>query len=80
LKQAGEDSQHPDGVVMTTAKALLDEDESMQAVHSTKSVVQLLKSAKDKINQVKLAVKPQSRGDLDPKVLNEVSSPLYVCF
>lgn len=70
LKQ---EKENPDEIALNTAKALLEEDENMQAVHSTKSVVQLLKSAKDKINAVRSAVKPEIKIDLVPKVINEVS-------
>lgn len=71
LKQ--NDEQRPDDVAINTAKALLDEDEGMQAVHSTKSVVQLLKTAKEKIATVRNSVKPEIKIDLEPKVINEVS-------
>ncbi len=67
------DEQRPDDVAINTAKALLDEDEGMQAVHSTKSVVQLLKTAKEKIATVRNSVKPEIKIDLEPKVINEVS-------
>ncbi len=56
------------------AKALLEEDEEMNAVHSTKSVATLLKNAKDKINVVKESVKPTPLANAEPKVFNEVSS------
>eukprot|EP00599_Poterioochromonas_sp_BG-1_P000125 CAMPEP_0173147660 /NCGR_PEP_ID=MMETSP1105-20130129/9264_1 /TAXON_ID=2985 /ORGANISM="Ochromonas sp., Strain BG-1" /LENGTH=307 /DNA_ID=CAMNT_0014062181 /DNA_START=256 /DNA_END=1179 /DNA_ORIENTATION=- len=69
LKQ--NDEQRPDDVAINTAKALLDEDEGMQAVHSTKSVVQLLKTAKEKIATVRNSVKPEIKIDLEPKVINE---------
>lgn len=68
-----EEEKRPDDVAINTAKALLDEDENMQAVHSTKSVVQLLKTAKEKINTVRNAVKPEVK-DTEPKVLYEVYS------
>jgi hypothetical protein len=67
------EEKRPDDEALNAAKALLEEDENMNAVHSTKSVVQLLKSAKEKINVVRDSVKPQPKVDTEPKVLNEVS-------
>jgi hypothetical protein len=67
------EEKRPDDEALNAAKALLEEDETMNAVHSTKSVVQLLKSAKEKINVVRDHVKPQSKVDCEPKVHNEVS-------
>jgi hypothetical protein len=58
-------------LAMNTAKALLEEEDDMQAVHSTKSVVALLKSAKEKIHQVQNAVKKTEVAEA--KVTNEVS-------
>jgi len=62
-------------VAMGAAKALLGDDEDMSAVHSTKSVVALLKQAKDKIGSVHdaaLANRLASSQQLaEPKVSNE---------
>ena len=55
------------------AKALLEEEEEMHAVHSTKSVATLLKNAKEKINNVKESVRPTPLANAEPKVTNEVS-------
>jgi hypothetical protein len=44
----------------------------MQAVHSTKSVAALLKTAKDRIAQVKAAVQPAQAPSGEPRVANEV--------
>lgn len=54
------------------AKALLDEEEEMHGVHSTKSVATLLKNAKEKINSVKESVRPTPLSNAEPKVYNEV--------
>eukprot|EP01038_Epipyxis_sp_PR26KG_P012691 gene12691-17016_t len=52
------------------AKALLQEDEEMQAVHSTKSMAALVKTAKEKINSISASVRQDSVPEL-PKVFNE---------
>lgn len=58
---------------LQTAKALLGEEDSLQNVHSTKSVVTLLRAAKDKIGQVRDQVKALQPGTpAEPKVNNEV--------
>lgn len=58
---------------LQTAKALLGEEDSLQNVHSTKSVVTLLRAAKDKIGQVREQVKALQPGTpAEPKVNNEV--------
>lgn len=70
---------------LQTAKLLLSENEidgennSLQNVHSTKSVVTLLKTAKEKIAQVRDQVKGLKPGTpAEPKVNNEVgTSPLF---
>lgn len=60
---------------LQNAKALLGEEDSLQNVHSTKSVVSLLRAAKDKISQVRDQVKGQQLGTpAEPKVSNEVSN------
>lgn len=60
---------------LQTAKALLgEEDSNLQNVHSTKSVVTLLKAAKEKIGQVRDQVKALQPGTpAEPKVVNEAS-------
>ena len=60
-------------MALNAARALLQEEDEMQAVHSAKSVAALLKSAKDKINQVKAAVQPPPAHSGEPKIANEVS-------
>lgn len=62
-----------ESAAMNAARALLQEEEDMQAVHSAKSVAALLKTAKDKIAQVKAAVNPAPPPPSEPKILNEVS-------
>lgn len=66
-----------DQEALMNAKALLGEEEDIQAVHSTKSVVQLLKNAKEKINTVAVSVRPTGV-PAEAKVSNEVSE--YVLF
>lgn len=61
-----------ESAAMNAARALLQEEEDMQAVHSAKSVAALLKTAKDKIAQVKAAVHPAPAPPSEPKILNEV--------
>jgi len=69
------DAKDETNAAMHAAKALLGDDEDMSAVHSAKSVVALLKQAKDKIatvhdaalaNRLALQVQPA-----EPKVNNE---------
>jgi hypothetical protein len=55
---------------LNAARALLQEEEDMQAVHSAKSVAALLKTAKDKIAQIKTSVHPGIAAE--PKITNEV--------
>lgn len=71
LRNEERDSQSEESAALTAARALLDSEEEMQAVHSTKSVAALLKSAKDKIAQVKASVHPSVAAE--PKILNEVT-------
>jgi hypothetical protein len=66
-----------DNAAMNAAKALLDEGE-IQAVHSAKSVVQLLQNAKEKIRSVQQASRPLGT-PAEPKVQNEVSVLIF-CF
>lgn len=61
-----------ESAAMNAARALLQEEEDMQAVHSAKSVAALLKTAKDKIAQVNAAVHPGPAPSLQPKINNEV--------
>lgn len=60
-----------DSEALQNAKVLLGEEEDIQAVHSTKSVVQLLKNAKDKIQSVQQQVRPPPSYPAEPKVANE---------
>ena len=70
---AGGGAQSAESAAMNAARALLQEEEEMQAVHSAKSVAALLKSAKDKIAEVKAAVHPPPTPSAEPRILNEVS-------
>jgi len=72
LRNEEQRDQSEESAALTAARALLDSEEDMQAVHSTKSVAALLKSAKDKIAQVKASVHPGVAAE--PKILNEVRS------
>ena len=63
--------QSSESVAMLAARALLHEEEEMQAVHSTKSVAAMLKLAKDKIEAVRVSVKPGTPPPLEPRILNE---------
>jgi hypothetical protein len=65
--------QNAESAALVAARALLQEEDDMQAVHSTKSVAALLKAAKDKIAQVKAAVQPPSGPAGEPRIANEVS-------
>lgn len=59
---------------MLAARALLQEDEEMQAVHSAKSVAKLLATAKDKIDEVRVSVEsndPNASHSVSPQVFNE---------
>jgi hypothetical protein len=69
---AGGRSQE-DQEAIQKAKVLLEDvmDEREREVHSTKSVVQLLKNAKEKISNVAMSVKTSTGAE--PKVMNEVS-------
>lgn len=58
-------------MAMMAARALLQEEEDMQAIHSTKSVAAMLKLAKDKIEAVRVSVKPGTPPPSEPRVLNE---------
>lgn len=76
LNDAKGDEKDDKHAAMGAAKALLGDDEDMSAVHSTKSVVALLKQAKDKIGSVhdaalanRIASSPQQPAE--PKVSNE---------
>lgn len=71
LKRDNEEKDSSDRVAINTAKALLGEDEGMNSVHSTKSVVALLKAAKEKINNISETVKLPSITSAEPKVFNE---------
>lgn len=56
---------------MIAAKALLEEDEEIQQIHSAKSVVALLKTAKEKIKDVSNAVRPPPNPKGEIQVFNE---------
>eukprot|EP00428_Durinskia_dybowskii_P078293 CAMPEP_0170358512 /NCGR_PEP_ID=MMETSP0117_2-20130122/2267_1 /TAXON_ID=400756 /ORGANISM="Durinskia baltica, Strain CSIRO CS-38" /LENGTH=387 /DNA_ID=CAMNT_0010612725 /DNA_START=110 /DNA_END=1273 /DNA_ORIENTATION=+ len=68
-------TQSEESEALAAARALLQEEDDMQAVHSAKSVAALLKTAKDKIAQVKAAVQPPPPSNGEPRVTNE---PLIV--
>ena len=65
-------AQSEESEALAAARALLQEEDDMQAVHSAKSVAALLKTAKDKIAQVKAAVQPPPPSNGEPRVTNEV--------
>jgi hypothetical protein len=58
---------------MSAARALLQEEDDMAAVHSAKSVAALLKVAKDKIAEVSTAVHPPATPSGEPRITNVVS-------
>mmetsp|Transcript_16732 Transcript_16732/g.28367 ORF Transcript_16732/g.28367 Transcript_16732/m.28367 type:complete len:387 (+) Transcript_16732:42-1202(+) len=64
-------AQSAESEAMVAARALLQEEEDLQAVHSAKSAAALLKTAKDKISQVTAAVHPPEGPPAEPRVLNE---------
>ena len=64
--------QSAESVAMNAAKALLQEEEEMKAVHSTKSAAALLKAAKVKIAEVNASVHPAPTPSSEPKIVNEV--------
>lgn len=65
MLQEGDAKVSADSQALQTAKALLEDDENMQNVHSTKSVVAMLKAAKDKISVVQTSVQ-RSAGTMVP--------------
>eukprot|EP01039_Chlorochromonas_danica_P006294 gene6294-6940_t len=60
-----------DSQAIQTAKALLEEDDNMQNVHSTKSVVAMLKTAKEKISTMQFGIKSATMPPIEPVVSNE---------
>lgn len=72
LSETSAGAHSEDSAALAAARTLLEEEEDMQAVHSTKSVAALLKSAKDKIAQVKAAVQPPAQPPSEPRIANEV--------
>jgi len=62
-------------IAFYAAKALLDEEEEMQQVHSMKSMAVLMKTAKEKIQQVSLSVHPIPAKEVT--VLNEPKIVLH---
>lgn len=60
-----------DSQAIQTAKALLEEDDNMQNVHSTKSVVAMLKTAKEKISTMQYGIKSATLPPIEPVVSNE---------
>lgn len=63
--------------ITSPLQALLQEDEDLQAIHSTKSVTaMLLKAAKEKIQEIQSnnSVHPKvNNANAEPKVIGEVS-------
>lgn len=75
LREEGAE-QSAESKAMAEARALLQEEEDMQAVHSAKSTAALLQQAKDKIETVRQGVQPPKEVDSSsPKIKNE---PLIV--
>lgn len=62
---------------LQAARQLLQEDEDMQGVHSTKSVSVLLKNAKEKINNVSKSV---AKGPTDPIEFKVTNEPVIVTY
>lgn len=67
------DASEEERAAMLAARQLLQEDEDMQAIHSTKSMAKLLVAAKEKISEVTTSVKTNMVGqqELEPQVYNE---------
>jgi len=63
--------QSAESEAMQVARALLQDEEDMQAVHSTRSVASLLRQAKDKIEAVRASVNPDPSFPTEHRVLNE---------
>lgn len=62
---------------LAAARQLLQEDEDMQGVHSTKSVSVLLKAAKEKINNVAKSNSKETGEPIEFKVTNEPTIVTY---
>lgn len=66
-EESQKDKQNRDVVAIAAAKAVLDSDEELQYVHSTKSVASMVKNARDRV----------TRADSSQKIYNEVGNYLW---
>lgn len=64
--------QSEESAAMSAARALLQDEDDLTAIHSAKSAAALLKTAKDKIAQIKSSVNPGPAPNSQPRIVNEV--------